>query len=103
MRDNELPQNQMPARRGCSDVRYQSDVISVKPGERLASVHPRKNRTTIKVAKLVVAAWQANTIAQRILTDDQLEDFQLRINLLTYKVVARYFPNGNFTMSRDAG
>jgi hypothetical protein len=66
-RDKEFPQNQIPARSGCSDVRYQRDVIKVNPGDKLASVHPRKNRTIINVVKLVVAAWHANTIAHRIL------------------------------------
>lgn len=67
MRDKEFPQNQIPARSGCSDVRYQSDVIRVKPGDKLASVHPKKKRATINVVKFVVAAWHANTIAHRML------------------------------------
>lgn len=76
IRESEFPQNQMPARSGCSDVRYQSEVMRVNPGDRLASVHPRKNRVTMIVAKLVVAAWQARTIAQRILVW-KLEEFAL--------------------------
>ena len=72
--DKEFPQNQIPWRSGCSDVLYQSDVIRVKPGERLASVHPRKNRTTIKPAKFVVAAWHARTMDHKILkSGEQLQ------------------------------
>lgn len=56
IRDREFPQNQIPARRGCSDVRYQSEVIRVNPGDKLASVHPSRNRVTIIVAKFFVAA-----------------------------------------------
>lgn len=48
----------------------------MNPGDRLASVHPRKNLVTMIVAKLVVAAWQARTIAQRMLVW-RLEEFAL--------------------------
>jgi hypothetical protein len=56
IRDREFPQNQIPARRGCSEVRYQREVIKVNPGDRLASVHPSRNLVTIRVAKFLVAA-----------------------------------------------
>lgn len=67
IKDKEFPQNQIPWRSGCSDVLYQSEVIKVNPGERLASVHPRKKRATISPAKFVVAAWQARTTAHKML------------------------------------
>lgn len=65
--ESEFPQNHMPARKGCSDLRYQREVRRVNPGDRLASVHPRKNRVTIKVANFFVAAWHARTIAHSML------------------------------------
>ena len=67
IKDKEFPQNQIPWRSGCSDVLYQREVIKVNPGERLASVHPRKKRATISPAKFVVAAWQARTTAHIML------------------------------------
>jgi hypothetical protein len=63
----EFPQNQIPWRRGCSDVRYQSEVRRLKPGETEASVQPRKNLITMRPVKLVVAAWHASTTAHMIL------------------------------------
>jgi hypothetical protein len=63
----EFPQNQIPCRSGCSDVRYHSEVIRLKPLETLASVHPRKKRATMSPAKFVAAAWQARTIAHNML------------------------------------
>lgn len=65
--ESEFPQNHIPERSGCSDLRYQREVRRVNPGDRLASVHPRKNRVTMKVAKFVVAAWHARIIAHSIL------------------------------------
>lgn len=65
--ESEFPQNHIPERSGCSDLRYQSEVRRVNPGDRLASVHPRKKRVTMKVAKFVVAAWHARIIAHSML------------------------------------
>lgn len=63
----EFPQNQTPWRRGCSEARYQRDVIRLNPGEMLASVQPRKKRTIIIPVKFVVAAWQARITDQMML------------------------------------
>jgi hypothetical protein len=54
--ESEFPQNHILERSGCSDVRYQREVRRVNPGDMLASVHPRRNRVTMKVAKFFVAA-----------------------------------------------
>lgn len=63
----EFPRNQRPCRRGCSEVRYQREVIKLNPGERLASKRPSRNLTTMSPAKLVVAAWQARMTAHIML------------------------------------
>jgi hypothetical protein len=67
MSESEFPQNQIPCRNGCSDDRYQSEVIRLKPGEMLASVTPKKNRVIMIPVKFVVAAWHARTTDQMIL------------------------------------
>jgi hypothetical protein len=67
MRESELPQNQIPCLSGCSEDRYQSEVIRLNPGEMLASVTPKKNRVIMIPVKFVVAAWHARTTDQMIL------------------------------------
>jgi hypothetical protein len=103
IKEREFPQNQIPWRSGCSEVLYHREVIKVNPGDRLASVHPRKKRATIKPVKFVVAAWQARIIAHKMLYSFcQIWQTDL-CKRTTHKTVERYLPNGNLTINKDAG
>lgn len=62
-----LPQNQIPCRRGCSEVRYQRDVRRLNPGEIPASAIPKMKRTTMRPVQFLVAAVQASMTDHPIL------------------------------------
>jgi hypothetical protein len=75
---NPLAQYQRATRALCSSLFHQDEVISTNPGFKQDSKTPRKNRPTASVAKLVAEPVAASVAPQRM------------------KLIARYFPVGNF-------
>jgi hypothetical protein len=78
-------QYQSATRAVCSSLFHQDDVIRTKPGFKQDSKTPRKNRPVASVAKLV-----ADPVAARV-TPHKM------------KLIARYFPVGNFCIKMLVG